>query len=181
MSMPAPPGSWTASPAPPPKKPKRWPWILGMVVTLFIGIGIGAAGTPEETTQTRAITPEASPATASPTASPQETPEPVEGFSLTKQDIELELKTTERQCFGSAGCSVTVQVRASLDAATADALPPEGQWDVTYQITGDESGPLIGTFSLYGNGKYDVNEEFLSTYSVNTPIRVKVTDVERFS
>jgi hypothetical protein len=130
--------------------------------------------------ETRAGTPEAS-VTASPTASPQETPEPVEAFSLTKQDIELELKTTERQCFGSAGCSVTVQVRASLDTATADALPPEGQWDVTYAITGDESGPIIGTFALYGNGKYDVNEEFLSTSSVNTPIRVKVTDVERFS
>jgi hypothetical protein len=178
MSMPAPPGSWTASPAPAPKKPKRWPWILGMLVTLFIGIGIGAACAPEEPTATRTATPEAS-VTASPTSWPQETPEPVEAFSLTKQDIELELKTTERQCLGSAGCSVTVQVRASLDAATADALAPEGQWDVTYRITGDRSGPLIGTFSLYGNGKYDVNEEFLD--GVNTPIRVKVTHVERFS
>jgi hypothetical protein len=30
------------------KPPKRWPWILGMVVSLFVGIGIGAAATPEE-------------------------------------------------------------------------------------------------------------------------------------
>lgn len=40
-----------AVPPPPPTpvqtKPKRWPWILGMVVTLFVGIAIGAAATPE--------------------------------------------------------------------------------------------------------------------------------------
>jgi hypothetical protein len=51
---------------------------------------------------------------------------------------------------------------------------------VTYQISGDESGPIIGTFNIHGNGKYDVNEEFLSTPSENTPVRVKVLDVERF-
>jgi hypothetical protein len=43
MAMPAPP-----SPPAPRMKAKRWPWILGMVVSLFVGIGIGAAATPEE-------------------------------------------------------------------------------------------------------------------------------------
>ena len=75
---------------------------------------------------------------------------------------------------------MTVEVRASVDQLVLDALPADGTWDVTYQISGDESGPIIGTFSLYGNGKYDVNEEFLSTASENTPVRVKALDVERF-
>jgi hypothetical protein len=121
-----------------------------------------------------------SPATPSP--SPQETPSPSPSpaGNLTKSDIELSLKTTQRQCFGSAGCNVTVEVRASVDQLVLDALPADGTWDVTYQISGDESGPIIGTFSLYGNGKYDVNEEFLSTPSENTPVRVKALDVERF-
>jgi hypothetical protein len=91
------------------------------------------------------------------------------------------LKTTQKQCFGSAGCNVTVQVRAALDRSLLDAMPGDGRWDVTYEITGDESGPIIGTFSLYGNGKYDVNEEFLSTPSTNTPVRVRVISVERMS
>jgi hypothetical protein len=68
-----------------------------------------------------------------------------------------------------------------MDAAVIDTLPPDGTWDDTYQINGDESGPIIGTFSVYGNGKYDVNEEFLSMPSANTPVNIKVTSVERFS
>jgi len=98
---------------------------------------------------------------------------------LTKQDVKLSLKTTSKQCFGSAGCNVTVQVQAGVAASLQQALPPDGTWDVTYQITGDESGPIIGTFSLYGNGKYDVNEESLSTGSSYTPVRVKVISVEQ--
>jgi hypothetical protein len=43
----------TEQPTPPATKmnPKQWPWILGMVLTLFVGIGIGAgaASTHSET------------------------------------------------------------------------------------------------------------------------------------
>lgn len=157
----------------------------GIAVALVAGIGIGYAAAPKTSTNEDS----ASPATASPTSSSstpspsaQETssPSPSPAGNLTKSDIELSLKTTQRQCFGSAGCNVTVEVRASVDQLVLDALPADGTWDVTYQISGDESGPIIGTFSLYGNGKYDVNEEFLSTRSSNTPVRVKVIDVERF-
>ena len=69
----------------------------------------------------------------------------------------------------------------TLDQALLDSLPPDGTWDVTYRISGDESGPLIGTLSIYGNGKYDLKEEFLSTASVNTPVHVEVVSVERLS
>jgi hypothetical protein len=157
----------------------------GIAVALVAGIGIGYAAAPNTSTNEDS----ASPATASPTSSSstpspsaQETssPSPSPAGNLTKSDIELSLKTTQRQCFGSAGCNVTVEVRASVDQLVLDALPADGTWDVTYQISGDESGPIIGTFSLYGNGKYDVNEEFLSTPSENTPVRVKALDVERF-
>jgi hypothetical protein len=79
MSMPAPPGSWTASPAPAPKpRPKRWPWILGMVVSLFVGIGIGAAATTSETTETRT---EGSPVTTLPPAEGAQ-PEPTSSPTL---------------------------------------------------------------------------------------------------
>jgi len=159
---------------------------VGIVVALVAGIGIGYAAAPEDSTdEASGSSPTASPSFSSPSTpsvSSEETfsPSPSAVGTLTKQDVELSLKTTEKQCFGSAGCNVTVQVRASMDQEVVDSLSPDGTWDVTYQITGDESGPIIGTFSIYGNGKYDVNEELLSTRSTNTPIRIRVTDVERF-
>jgi len=127
-----------------------------MVVSLFIGIGIGAAGTSSKTEETSAASQvtEVSPTPELSSPSPSPTSEPVpQAFRLTRSDVHLSLKTTQRQCFGSAGCNVTVEVRASLDDAILQALPEDGQWDVTYQVAGDESGPIIGTFSLYGNGK----------------------------
>jgi hypothetical protein len=155
-----------------------------VVIALLAGIGIGyaAGSTPAEdvTTGQPVTPPDSSSASPSSVESPSPIPSPTTAGDLTRTDVELTLKTTEKQCFGSAGCSVTVGVRAAVDQAVIDSLPADGTWDVTYQITGDESGPIIGTFSLYGNGKYDVNEEFLSTRSSNTPIRVNVTDVERF-
>jgi hypothetical protein len=42
------PGPPSAPPPPTPPKPRRWPWIAGIVAALLIGIGIGAASTPEE-------------------------------------------------------------------------------------------------------------------------------------
>lgn len=47
----------TIPPAPQPpteKKPRRWPWIVGIVTALFVGVGIGAASntTPEPVIET---------------------------------------------------------------------------------------------------------------------------------
>lgn len=42
------PGPPPAPPPPTPSKPRRWPWIAGIVAALLIGIGIGAASTLEE-------------------------------------------------------------------------------------------------------------------------------------
>jgi hypothetical protein len=39
------------APPPTPPKPRRWPWVAGIVAALLIGIGIGAASTPEEEEQ----------------------------------------------------------------------------------------------------------------------------------
>jgi hypothetical protein len=177
-------------PSLPPQPGQRRPpwyvraWVLPtatFVVGLLLGVGIGVAsgGGSASVDEARSVTSVSATPEPTESTSPAQAPEPV--VQLTKKDIELSLKTTERQCFGSAGCNVSVQVRAGVNRALADALPRSGTWDVTYQISGDESGPIIGTFSIYGNGKYDVSEQYLSTASSNTPINVKVLSVERVS
>jgi hypothetical protein len=66
-------------PPAPKTKSRRWPWVLGMVASLLVGIGIGAAAT-SETTEMRADTPVAqpSPSTLPPAegAEPEPTPAP---------------------------------------------------------------------------------------------------------
>jgi hypothetical protein len=91
------------------------------------------------------------------------------------KDFELTPKVTSKQCFGSAGCSVDIEVRVGYEGST---LSENDTWQVTYQLTGDESGPIIGSFELTGT-TYDVNKEFLSTKSSKTKISIKVTDVEK--
>jgi hypothetical protein len=185
---------------PPPSTPSAPPakrsflanqWLrYGVVFILGLGIG-GAVATAGDETSAAGESPAPSSVSVAPTLSPTPSSEPSPTPSptpttnpeppLQRQDIELSLKTTEKQCFGSAGCLISVKIEVSVPAGIVAAFPPDGQWDVTYQITGDESGPIIGTLSIYGNGKYDVNEENLSTKSENTPVRVKVLDVERVS
>lgn len=105
---------------------------------------------------------------------PDEDASPAAGPILTTDNIELSLKTTEKQCFGSAGCIVKVKVEAGWDST----LSPDETWEVTYEITGDESGPIVGSFDVTGQ-QYDVNTENLSTKSKSTKIRIKVTSVDK--
>ena len=110
---------------------------------------------------------------------PTEPPEP-DYTNLTRDDLELTLKTTESSCFGSAGGLQTVQIEVGIDGTVADNLDPDVQWDVTYRLTGDENGPIIGTFSIYPDGQYDVNEEFLSTPTCATKPAIAITQVDGF-
>jgi hypothetical protein len=101
----------------------------------------------------------------------------VESYRLERSRVHPTLKVTERQCFGSAGCLITVELRLSVD--NGSSLPRDGTWDITYAISGDESGQIIGTFQLFGNGKYEVNEELISTASENIQPRIRIISVER--
>ncbi len=80
---------------------------------------------------------------------PAETePEPASVYVPKKADWKFALKTTSKQCFGSAGCNVEVRVIPTY-VGTQD-LPDYGTTEITYRITGDESGPVIGTITVTG-------------------------------
>jgi hypothetical protein len=88
-------------------------------------------------------------------------------------DYDVTPKVINRQCFGSAGCSVEIRLKvAKADLDDGQAV------DLTVKITGDEAGPIIRTISLDEDGGFDSVPVTLSTRSSGTKVRVKVTEVE---
>ncbi|ARX81537.1 hypothetical protein SMD44_00935 [Streptomyces alboflavus] len=88
----------------------------------------------------------------------------------------MTLRTTERQCFGSAGCNVTVEPRLSYDGLSED-LDPGAVYEITYEISGDESGPVIETAELSDRTSLNYTESTISTASAGVKVSVKITDI----
>ncbi|WP_250402234.1 hypothetical protein [Streptomyces cellostaticus] len=88
----------------------------------------------------------------------------------------ITLRTTERQCFGSAGCNVTVEPDLTL-LVDSDSVDPDAVYEVTYEIRGDESGPIIETAELSDQTNLNYRPSILSTASSRTKVSVKITDV----
>jgi hypothetical protein len=174
------PGTRPTVPPPPPGKSRtRRPWIIPAgigIAALIIGVAIGQTGGSDPATVTQETE---APGMSLEPPEPTEPPEPVYD-NLTSKDLELTLKTTESSCYGSAGGLVTVRIRTAIDSTVADNLDPDVTWDVTYKITGDENGAIVGTFSIYPDGQYDVNEEFISTPTCATKPRISIEDIEGF-
>lgn len=95
-------------------------------------------------------------------------------FDYKTAGLTLTLKTTSKQCFGSAGCNVSVKPVLGVDDPSA--IPADATGTVTYTITGDSSGPITGTIDLTGSS-YSADETDLSTDSSGTTVSVKITDI----
>jgi predicted small secreted protein len=112
------------------------------------------------------------------TAQPVEETTAPEYVTPTADDFEITLKTTHRQCFGSAGCNVTVEPDLTY-AGTVVSLDPAITYDITYEITGDESGPVVNTLTLSAGTSIRYTPSDLSTASSYTKVSVKITDVSQ--
>ena len=153
--------------------------IAGLILGLAIGLGSGSGNEPTTVAQ-ESPTPTGLTDPGMDLESPAPVVEEPIYDELTADDLELKLKTTEKSCYGSAGGLETVRISVAIDGTVADNLDPDVQWDVTYRITGDENGPIIGTFSIYPDGQYDVNEENLGTPTCETKPTITITDLEGF-
>lgn len=102
------------------------------------------------------------------------TDEPSSAFEYTADMFSMTLKVTAKQCFGSAGCNVSVEPVLSADTTT---IPDDASGTLTYEIRGDESGPITVTTDLNGT-QYSQQQSDLSTSSGSKKITVKITDVE---
>jgi hypothetical protein len=166
---------------PPPKKRMRTgvvlAWLavgltalLGLVVVAAIATN-GAPGAPSAAT-TSAGRPAAVPAEPTP-AKTYPTP--------AAANFELAIKTTKKECFGSAGCNIQFTINLAYNGP---ALEPNSSWDVTYDITGGEdpqTNTLTVVFDSGGvHGTYSQDDfQMISTKSSKAVLKAVVTSVTK--
>jgi len=112
--------------------------------------------------------------TAQPEPAADETEIPEEAGLPKPRDFQIAVLIREKKCFGSAGCSLTIQIKprylGPLDLTG-------GYYDVTYEVRGGTDGPMVNTFTLEdGTASFD-EEEYLDTASSGSKISARVTAV----
>lgn len=170
-------------PGPPPAKKKRSPlmWILlaGAAVFVLIVAAVGvtvAVMSGQDTGSRSSQLSQPEPLLDEGEIGVQETTAaPAPGPSPAVADFKLTPKVTDKQCFGSAGCSLELQVEVEYNGPVLDQ---DDTWLVTYEVSGDESGPIIGSLELSGT-TFEASTESLSTKNSKTKVAIKVTDVDK--
>ena len=158
-------------PWPPPiyraPRPKQFGW-LAMIIAVVGAFGLGAAVVALGSTDSTE-TPAATPAlTGKSTAEPA-------GFTPQKSDFEIGIKILEKTCFGSTGCSIIYRIEPKY--VGTQELPDDVTIEVSYRVTGDESGPRQNTFEIVGGQAEFDQEEFAGTRSSGTVLKAKVIEV----
>ncbi|MGW2687356.1 hypothetical protein ACWC6I_29875 [Streptomyces sp. NPDC001414] len=165
------------TPPPAPKKPPTNLVIMGSAAAVVMAvIATGAVVVQSDgddgkrTTAARSSTPSADISATTPEAA-----EPTYG-TVNTASFAIDLKTTSRQCFGSAGCNVTVEPELTY-LGDSDGIDPDAVFDITYEIHGDESGSVIETAELSDRTSLKYSESMISTASASTEVSVEITDV----
>ncbi|WP_261989649.1 hypothetical protein [Streptomyces sp. uw30] len=166
-------------PAPPaPKKPRNWVIIssAAAVIAAVIGTGVFVVNSRDDNSSSTTSAATTSATEDAITAAIEEpTPEPT--YEVVDADsFTIELRTTKRQCFGSAGCNVTVEPELTY-LGDSTAIDPDAVYEITYEIRGDDSGPVIETAELSDQTSLNYTPTSISTASSGTKVSAKITDV----
>lgn len=161
-------------------------YILGAFVVMallcMVGVTIAAVNATDDTPKTKA------PALAVPDTGVWPTPNvptktlppPAAKSTLTKDDVELSVKITDKQCFGSAGCNVQWEIKAAVDGGkNTTKVAPGDTCAVTYRMRGLED-TKVGTITVNDDGTY-TNEDwsaFGQTKRSSAKVTAEVTEVE---
>lgn len=157
------------------------------VAVLSIGLLTGCSGngidvTPNHSTAISTPTDNAAEVSQAPytesteAPAPEDTPEEtLDPYTPTTSDFKVSLKTLSQECFGSAGCNVTVRPSVTY---TGQPLQAGMQAEVTYEIRGGDDGSQTNTFTMDSDGKAMLDESFISTSSHKTKLSIAVTEVE---
>ena len=167
--------------------PGRKPFLMGVgvgaVVTALAALGIGLtvndSGTGKHPKAAASTTKKAATeATDDTKETGEETGEDLYNPAPAPEDFTMKLKTTSKQCFGTAGCTVTVVPELSYDSPLP--LDPGSTVSITYEIRGGEDGAVTETLDVTDSDQYEKSPTVLTTPSSGTKVTVKVTDVETY-
>ncbi|WP_416476986.1 hypothetical protein [Streptomyces sp. LKA04] len=182
MNQPTPPMPGQPPTVPPaaPKKSRTNALIVGAAVAIIAAIiGTGVVVVQNQDDDKPAATETSAPAedVATPAVEEAEEPEAEPTFPpLSADDFTMALRTTDRQCFGSAGCNVTVEPKLEFTGNFMD-IDPDAIYEITYEIRGGDSGPVIETAELMDETTLNYTPTSISTPSSSTKVTVEVTDV----
>jgi len=186
--MTTPPAAFPPPPPIPPHQPQAQPSRRRVLVAVALAGVVLVAATAGITTAIVSGSEDPKPgeprpaATASTAAEPLLTEEPEEepqaayNTEPDASDFTLTLKKKRQQCFGSAGCNVTVEPDLSYTAVLP--LDPEVAYSITYEIKGGDDGPVIETLELTDGDQLSYSEVSVSTPGSGTKLTAEVTDVE---
>ncbi|MEU8735251.1 hypothetical protein AB0C68_38530 [Streptomyces tendae] len=149
------------------------------IIAAIVGTGIvvvQAVNSNDDGKPSAAATQSSAPA-EDPATTVADEPDPEPEFTTpTAADFTIELRTTSRQCFGTAGCNLTVEPTLAY-TGLSDDLDPDAVYQITYEIKGDESGPILETAELSDQTTLNYTPTSLSTKSSGTKLSVEITDV----
>ncbi|MFH9812495.1 hypothetical protein ACH4NO_18105 [Streptomyces olivaceus] len=181
MNQPTPPMPEQPPILPPAQRKSRTNLIIvGAAVAIIAAIiGTGVVVVQAQDDSKPATTEASAPAedVAAPAVEEADEPDPDPTFPpLSADDFTMTLRTTDRQCFGSAGCNVTVEPKLEFTGNFMD-IDPDAIYEITYEIRGGDSGPVIETAELMDETTLNYTPTSISTPSSSTKVTVEVTDV----
>jgi hypothetical protein len=166
-------------PPPAPQKSRTHAIIIGSasaVIATIIGTGIVVVQSGDDDSKPATKSASSTPNKDAVTASAEE-PDPEPSYVEVDADsFSIGLRTTERQCFGSAGCNVTVEPSLTF-LGNSGEIDPDAVYAITYEIEGDESGPVIETAELTDQTSLNYTPSRISTASAGTEVSAEITDV----
>lgn len=176
MTDATPPPMPSYSPTPPVKK-SRTNLIIAASAAAVIAAVIGTGMIVMHSSYGSKPTAAAKPTGGATEAAATETPTPTPSYDeVTADSFTIELRTTKRQCFGTAGCNVTVEPDLTY-LGDSGGIDPDAVYEITYEIHGDESGPVIETAELSDRTSLNYTPSMISTASAGTNVSVEITDI----
>ncbi len=165
---------------PPPEPPSRKSRTNVVIIGAAVAVIAAIVGTGVVVVQSRDDKPKEAAASSTPakdTAKAAEEPDPTPTYSeVTADSFTVKLKTKTRQCFGSAGCNMTVEPDFTY-LGDSEGIDPDAVYEITYEIHGDESGPVVETAELTDRTSLNYTPSVISTVSASKKVSVEITDV----
>jgi hypothetical protein len=154
--------------------------MIKLCVSIVLAVGLAACSTstggttPGPTvTVVHTETVFALPQSDTPASTTPPNPKPTH-YPVHKTDFKIALRIKRQSCFGSAGCNITYEINPKY----VGAYPLEGSFQITYAVTGGDSGPQINTFTIQNHRASFDSEENISTPS-NPHLAAHVVSIQR--